>query len=86
MEEDDLMRWPLKEAEEDVQVELDMKKRNAEEGLRFLQLLLWSSTSMTSLSRWEGVLWMAVWMERSNTDKASLTKMKMTLSWGRSDE
>lgn len=26
MEEDDLMWWPLKEAEEDVQVELDMKK------------------------------------------------------------
>lgn len=29
---------------------------------------------------------MAVWTERSNTDKASLTKMKMTLSCGRSDE
>lgn len=52
----------------------------------FLQLLLWSSTSMISLSRRDGVLWMAVWMERSNTDKASLTKMKMTLSCGRSDE
>lgn len=51
-----------------------------------LQLLLWSSTSMISLSRCVGVLWMAVWMERSSTDKASLTKMKMMLSWGKSEE
>lgn len=29
---------------------------------------------------------MAVWTERSSTDKASLTKMKMMLSWGRSEE
>lgn len=27
-----------------------------------------------------------MWTERSSTDKASLTKMKMMLSWGRSDE
>lgn len=53
---------------------------------RLLQLLLWSSTRMISLSRCGGVLWMAVWTERSSTDKASLTKMKMMLSWGRSDE
>lgn len=45
-----------------------------------LPLLLWSSTRMISLSRWGGVLCMAVWTERSSTDKASLTKMKMMLS------
>lgn len=54
--------------------------------ISFLRLLLWSSTRMISLSSWGGVLWMAVWTERSSTDKASLTKMKMMLSWGRSEE
>lgn len=48
--------------------------------------MLWSSTSIISLSKWDGVLWMAVCTERSNTDKASLTKIKMILSWGSSDE
>lgn len=52
----------------------------------YLPLLLWSSTRIISFSRCVGVLWIAVWTERSNTDRASLTKMKMMLSWGRSDE
>jgi hypothetical protein len=38
---------------------------------------------MISLRRWEGVLFMAVWMERRMTDRASFTKINMILTCGR---